>query len=236
MLRTAFFAATFVPWTLLVILAALVASPLGPDTLHRLGRLWSRIGLLLAGGRLEVTGTAHLPRDRPVVLMANHQSNFDTLALMTAVPLSYRWLAKKELFRIPLFGWAMRCAGCVVINRADREAAIASMQKAARQVTAGTSVIVFPEGTRSPHGHLLPFKKGGFLLAIESGAPIIPIAVDGGRRIMPKHTLSVRSGTMRVAILPPLPTAGLDFADRDDLMNRVRGRLATALHEETDRH
>ena len=235
MLRTAFFAATFGPWTLLIILAVLAAAPLGPDLLHRLGRLWSRGGLFLAGVRLEVEGTEHLPREEAVVLMANHQSNFDVLALMVAVPLSYRWLAKKELFGIPLFGWAMRRAGCVSIDRRNREAAIASMQQAADRAARGESVIVFPEGTRSPDGRVLPFKKGGFMLAIESGAPIVAIAVAGGERIMPKYARRIRRGTMRVRILPPLWTAGLDFADRDDLMERVRHRLEGALKEERDK-
>jgi 1-acyl-sn-glycerol-3-phosphate acyltransferase len=230
MLRTLFYYFTLIPWTLFVILTGVPLSFLSPDYLHAYARFWARVSLLLAGVRLTVAGHEHLP-ECAVIYMPNHQSNFDILALHAGLPVQFRWLAKEELFRIPLFGFAMRRTGYIAINRSDRKQAIQSMAEAARRISEGTSVIVFPEGTRSPDGALLPFKKGGFMLAIDAGAPIVPVAIRGSHDVMPKHSRWIRGGHIRVTIFPAVPTAGTTPAGRDALMEAVRRPIAEVLGE-----
>jgi len=231
MFRTIFFFATFIPWTMFIILTGIPVSFVSPDYLHTYARFWARIGLRLAGIRLTVEGREHLPADGAVIYMPNHQSNFDILALYAGLPGQFRWLAKEELFHIPLFGLAMRRTGYIAIDRSDRRKALVSMAEAARRIVAGASVIVFPEGTRSPDGRLLPFKKGGFMLALQSQAPIVPVAIDGTLQIMPKHSRRIRGGEIAVRIFPTVETAGKKAADRDALMAEVRRPIAEALGE-----
>jgi 1-acyl-sn-glycerol-3-phosphate acyltransferase len=161
--------------------------------------------------------------------MPNHQSNFDILALQAGLPGQFRWLAKEELFRIPFFGLAIRRIGDIPIDRSNRKKAFQSIAEASRRIAGGTSVVVFPEGTRSPDGSLLPFKKGAFVLAIKSQVPVVPVAIRGSREIMPKHNRWIRGGTIRVNIFPPVETAGREISDRDTLMDEVRQPIAKAL-------
>ena len=233
MLRTVFFFACFIPWTLFVILTGVPLSFVSPDWLHTYARFWARVGLVLAGVRLEVSGREHIPAGRPVLYMSNHQGNFDILALYAGLPGQFRWLAKEELFRVPLFGLAMRRTGYIPVNRGDRRKAAASMKYAVERITSGASVVVFPEGTRSPDGSLLPFKKGGFMLALDAGAPLVPVAISGSREIMPKHSRWIRGGTIRVDIFPAVPTEGKSTHDRDAIMQAVRTPIAAALGEPT---
>jgi 1-acyl-sn-glycerol-3-phosphate acyltransferase len=163
--------------------------------------------------------------------MPNHQGNFDILALFAGLPVQFRWLAKEELFRIPLFGFAMRRTGYIPVDRSDHKKAIRSMAEAARRIRAGTSVIVFPEGTRSLDGQLLPFKKGGFVLAIDAAAPIVPVAIHGSHDVMPKHSRWIRGGRIRVSIFPAVATADTTPAGRDALMAAVRRPIAEALEK-----
>lgn len=231
MLRTVFFFLTFIPWTLWITVTGIPLSFLSPNYLHTYARLWGRIGLLLAGVGLEVEGRENLLSDRPVIYMSNHQSNFDILAVFAGLPGQFRWLAKEELFRIPLFGLTMRRAGYIPLDRSDRQKAIQGMGAAARRIAAGASVMIFPEGTRSPDGSLLPFKKGGFILALESQVPIVPIVIRGSCKIMPKHSRWIRGGTIRITIFPSIDTTGRTLAGRDELMEEVRVPIAAALEE-----
>jgi 1-acyl-sn-glycerol-3-phosphate acyltransferase len=230
LLRTLFFFTTFFPFTLLGIGCALIAALLGgEDLLHRSNRLWARGCLWLGGVRLRIEGLEHLPSRGPVVYMSNHQGNFDIPLLFAALPVQFRWLAKAELFRIPLFGLTMRIAGYIPVERQDRRLAIQSMNAAAQRVAAGASIMIFPEGTRSPDGALLPFKKGGFVLALQAQAPIVAIAIEGSAALMLKSSWLIRSGEVRLRIFPALPTTGLGMKDRDALMTEVETRIASAL-------
>ena len=230
MLRTLFFYTAFFPFTLLCIgyllLSALVG---GEERLHASARQWARGCLWLGGVRLQIEGVEHLPAQGPVVYMSNHQGNFDIPVLFAGLPVQFRWLAKAELFRIPLFGLTMRIAGYIPVERKDRRLAIQSMNLAAQQVAAGTSIMIFPEGTRSPDGTLLPFKKGGFVLALQAQAPIVPIVIDGSAALMIKSSWLIRSGEVRLRIFPAIPTAGLGMKDRDALLAEVEARIASAL-------
>jgi 1-acyl-sn-glycerol-3-phosphate acyltransferase len=230
LLRTLFFYLNFFPFTLLCIGYLLISALLGgEERLHASARQWARGCLWLGGVRLTVEGIEHLPPHGPVVYMSNHQGNFDIPLLFASLPVQFRWLAKVELFRIPLFGLTMRIAGYIPVERKDRRLAIQSMNKAAQQVAAGTSLMIFPEGTRSPDGALLPFKKGGFVLALQAQAPIVPIAIDGSAALMLKSSWLIRSGEVRLRIFPAIPTAGMGMKERDLLMAEVEARIASAL-------
>jgi len=227
MLRTLFFFATFIPWTLIVILTGVPISFIRADYLHNYARFWGWLGLRLAGVRLSVSGLEHLTGLGPVIYMGNHQSNFDILALFASLPGQFRWIAKEELFRIPLFGYSMKRSGYIPLNRDDRRKALQSMRAAAERIAGGTSVVIFPEGTRSDDGCLLPFKKGGFSLAREAGVPIVPVAIVGSGDINPKGSRRIQGGHIHVTIFPPI-----EVADHgDDLMDAVRAPIAAALAE-----
>lgn len=236
MLRTVFFWVCFAPWTLFIILTGLPLSLLSADYLHNWARVWGRVSLRLAGARLRLTGLEHLPRGAAVIYMPNHQSQLDILALFAGLPGQFRWLAKAELFRIPLFGLAMRRSGYIPVDRGDRRAAMQSMTAAARRIAGGTSVVLFPEGTRSDDGQLLPFKKGGFLLALHSQVPIVPVAIHNSGQLLAKGQCSLRPGRIEVEFLPAITTAGLRTADRDTLMEQLRQDLATALARSSASH
>jgi 1-acyl-sn-glycerol-3-phosphate acyltransferase len=229
MLRTVFFVITFIPWTLFILLSGLLVSLGGVAWLHSYTRCWGRIGLWLAGVRLEVRGREHLSATGAVVYMPNHQSNFDILALCAGLPGQFRWLAKEELFHIPLFGLTMRRAGYIPVDRSSRKKSVESMRFAIERIAQGTSVVIFPEGTRSPDGHLRKFKAGSFTLALQAQVPIVPIVISGSRDVMPKHSRWIRGGVVRVTILPPVPTAGRTVKERVELMEAVRRPMAALL-------
>jgi 1-acyl-sn-glycerol-3-phosphate acyltransferase len=231
MVRTFFYFATFIPWTLFVIFTGVPLSFIRPDYLHNYSRFWAKVGLKLAGVNLKVTGQEHLQPNQAVVYMPNHQSNFDILALFAGLPGQFRWLAKEELFQVPLFGLAMRRCGYISLDRSDRKKAIKSMQEASRRIQDGTSVVIFPEGTRSADGHLQKFKKGGFMLALKAQVPLLPVAISGSYAVMPKTSRWIRGGTIVVTILPAIDSTGMRTADRDPLMAQVHSQIAATLGE-----
>lgn len=178
---------------------------------HILARTWARFTLLSANVRVEVRGSENIPHG-PAVYMPNHVSHFDVFALLGYLNVQFRWTAKKELFSIPLLGLAMRRAGYILIDRSRHDRAMASMRKAADKISRGTSIVIFPEGTRSCDGSLqYPFKKGGFHLAIDSGVPIIPITVIGSREVLPKHGKRVKPGKIILNIGKPIHPNGHDI-------------------------
>ncbi len=231
MVRTVFFYITFIPWTLFVIATGVPLSFINPDYLHNYCSTWGRVGLWLAGVRIRVRGLEHLRPGQTVVYMPNHQSQFDILALFAGIPGQFRWIAKEELFHIPLFGLAMRRTGYIPLDRSDGKKALKSMVEASRRISEGTSVVVFPEGTRSPDGTLLPFKKGGFILALKAGVPIVPVTIDGSVGILPKGGRTIRAGTIELTIHPPVATEEVASAERDVLIGAVRQLIANPLGE-----
>jgi 1-acyl-sn-glycerol-3-phosphate acyltransferase len=216
-------------WTLFMMLAGLPLSLVSPDYLHNWGRLWARGGLILAGARLSLHGLKHIPRDRPIILMPNHQSGFDILAMLAGTPIQFRWLAKAELFKIPIFGLTMLRAGYIPIDRSDRRKALVSMRQAADKIGNGTSVTIFPEGTRTPDGTLQPFKKGGFTLALQSGASLVPVAIKGSFEVMSKNSLRLRPGRIEVTFFPAIEVTNRSDSDLKELMELVRAPIARQL-------
>ena len=195
------------------------------NIVHHYARWWAKIQLLVSGVRVRVKGLEHLDRKNPFIYMANHQSSYDIFALLSCLPVQFRWIAKKELFAIPVLGWAMRAANYISIDRSGRRKALESIERAANKIKGGVSVVIFPEGTRSRDGSIQPFKRGGFTLALKSGVPIIPIAIKGSSDVMPRGSLRVRPGEIHITINRAIDTAPYSLRERDVLMERVRGNL-----------
>jgi 1-acyl-sn-glycerol-3-phosphate acyltransferase len=196
------------------------------------GRQWVRWILGTCGIRVEVDGLENLDPAQAYVLMSNHQSVFDIAALIATLPVSWRFVAKRELTWIPFFGWALVGGGHVIIDRGRRERAIRSLERAAERIRTGTNVIIFPEGTRSTGGTLGDFKSGGFHLAIAAKVPILPISVSGSARIAPKRSLRIESGLIRVHYGKPIPTDKLAIDDRATLKEEVRQAIIAGLDPE----
>ena len=198
-----------------------------------MARTWSRGLLWTAGTRLEARFAAPLPTDRPYIYMANHQSLYDIPALLLALPGRPRFLAKRSLFQIPLFGWSLKQAGFISIDRADRSRAGEAFADAIRELQAGEPAVVFPEGTRSPDGKLLPFKRGGFLLALKSGLPIVPVGIHGSHPVRAKDSYWIQPGRITVSCGRPLETAEYGLREKSRLIEDVRRRV-TALASPSD--
>jgi 1-acyl-sn-glycerol-3-phosphate acyltransferase len=224
---------SFVAATILGSVSALVCGAIdrSGDLVLALARLWSRVILGVPGVKLEVKVKSPLEPGRPYVFMPNHASMVDIWAVFVAIPASFRFIAKKQLAGIPLFGWAMAAGRFIFIDRQNAASARRSMAEAARRIGSGQSVVIFPEGTRTRDGRLGPFKKGGFHLAIDSGAAIVPVAIKGSREIMPRGAALIRAGTVQVEVDDPIPTTGLKTSDRDALIEKVRARVAAMLGE-----
>lgn len=189
---------------------------------HLIARLWGKFILLVSGIKVSVTGLSNVDPKKSCIFMANHQGNFDIPVLLGCLPFQFRWLAKAELFRIPIFGRAMRGCGYISIDRFNRSSAFESLDKAAITIQSGANVMIFPEGTRSLDGKIRPFKKGGFVLTLNAGVPIIPVIIHGTYSIMPKKRLLIKRGDVLLEILEPVETSGYTIEDRDVLIERIR--------------
>lgn len=196
----------------------------------RAPRWWARSLLGAAGVRVQLHGHVPAASSEARIYVSNHVSWFDILALVEALH-RFSFIAKAELFRVPLFGPAARAVGTIPIERDNRAAAFESYRMAGELVRAGRNVIVFPEGTRGADYTLRPFKKGPFVLAIASGAPIVPTIVHGTIQVNPRGSLRAHAGDVNVHFLEPVPTAGLGYGDRDRLAALVWQRMAAALAE-----
>ena len=191
-------------------------------------RTWGRAACMAAGVRVEVHGLEHLDRERGTVYASNHVSWFDVFALASVIP-RYTFVAKDELRRIPIFGWGAEGAGVIFLSRENRKSAFDAYHDAARQVSEGRSVVVFPEGTRGDGYALRPFKKGPFVLAIAAKAPVVPCVVHGAREVIARTETRVKSGVVHVHFLAPVPTFMYDYEHRHDLMRIVWDRMADSL-------
>jgi 1-acyl-sn-glycerol-3-phosphate acyltransferase len=197
--------------------------------LYLLGHIGVRLGLALSGIRYRIAGAENLPRDRSAVFCANHQSNIDPPLLFRVLHPRIHILYKAELNAIPVLARAFRLGGFIPVDRRNKEAAMRSIDAGAASLRAGNSFLIFPEGTRSRTAELLPFKKGGFIMAIKAQAPIVPVAVQGGRDAMQKGSRIIRPVTVSVRIGRPIETAGLALDDRDGLIADARRRIEALL-------
>jgi 1-acyl-sn-glycerol-3-phosphate acyltransferase len=206
MIRTVFTALWVVVITLIIAPASAFFAVLKKDgaLVHHLGRIWGKTILLISGVKVQVFGLRNLDPTETYVFMANHQSMFDILVLFAHLPVQFRWLAKKELFSIPVMGYAMGKVGHIPIDRSDRRSAHKSLVNAARKISGGTPVIIFPEGSRSNDGVLMPFKPGGFHLAVRAGRPIMPVVISGTSDVMRKGSLRISPANVTISLHVPV--------------------------------
>jgi 1-acyl-sn-glycerol-3-phosphate acyltransferase len=215
----------------ILVLAALVGVPNRAGSVYDvLPRVWARSILWAAGCRVRVHALDTLAPDGTFIFICNHVSLFDILALVGRLPRN-NFVAKAELFKIPIFGPGMRVLGTVPIERENQKAAFESYRVAAERIQGGSSVVVFPEGTRGSEYPIRRFKKGPFVLAIRAGAPIVPVVVYGTIGILPRGRLMVHPGTIDVYVLEQVSTAGLTYDDRDALADRVHDRMQSVMND-----
>jgi 1-acyl-sn-glycerol-3-phosphate acyltransferase len=211
-----------VVWTLVCVGIVLVSRLFGKELPLRVPRLWSWLLLRLGGVRLRVEYETEIDWKQAHVFVMNHQSMVDIPAAFLAIPVPLRFIAKRVLAFVPFLGWYMKAVGMVFVDRSKTAKAIASMQQASDLLRRGASIIAFPEGTRSLDGRIRAFKKGAFMVALETGTPIVPMAIHGARDVLPTKSFRVRPGTVRVKVGAPIPTRGLGREGRDELIARVR--------------
>ena len=230
MLRTIFAAVVLVVVALVVDLPFLLVAWFSgvAGGLYPAASMTLRLAFAAAGLRVRMEGEDNIPSGA-CLFLANHTSAVDTLAFFISVPKRIAFMAKQELFRIPLLGLAMRRAQFVSVDREDREAAAASAKCAVGQLRQGISMVIYPEGTRSPDGRLLPFKRGAFLIAIRAGRPVVPVTIIGAQEALPKGRWWIRPGEIVIRIHPAIDVSGYGDADREMLRERVRNQIAGAL-------
>jgi 1-acyl-sn-glycerol-3-phosphate acyltransferase len=191
-------------------------------------RWWARAVLRAGGVKVVLHDVHRASPDAAHIFVCNHVSWFDVVALAAELP-RYNFVAKSEIFRVPVFGRGARAVGTIPIDRDNRKAAFAAYEEAAERIRGGDSVVVYPEGTRGESYALRPFKKGPFVLAIASQAPVVPTIVHGTIEVLARGSYWARAGTVHVHFLEPVPTAGLTYADREALAGTVYSRMADAL-------
>lgn len=218
-------------WTMALGTPAIVLGILVPGR-ERKGRIfcwvtkiYSYLALPLFGVTVETRGLARVDRRSSYVFMANHVSHVDSPALAVSIPHPMYWVFKKELSKIPVFGWVLLSLGQIMVDRTNFAQARNAMAAATAGLSGNQSVLIYPEGTRSKDGNLQPLKKGGFFLAVQTGLPIVPVRVSGSRDIVASGSLAVRPGHVVVELCDPIPTAGKTEADIPELMARVRDAL-----------
>src|SRR5215218_9019213 len=224
------YAHTSVAWPLVALYTVLMGTlSLACSFFDRRGRMqhwcastWSRMIARTALLDVRVRGAEHLRAGQSCVFLSTHQSWMDIPVMLGYLPCQLRIAAKREVFHVPFLGWHLQRAGHIPINRGSTAESIESLRRAARLLGGGVSAFLFPEGTRTRDGSLQPLKKGGFRLAVESGLPLVPVAIVGTRRAMPRGSMVLRAGTVRMHLDPPIPTAALDEADLPALIQQVR--------------
>ncbi len=194
-------------------------------------RAWGRMLCRVAGIRVRVEGQENLDPDQTYIFVGNHTSQADIWSFQGYNPHDFRWIAKKELFAIPIFGAAMRAVDFISIDRSRGRQAVKSLNKAAERIAEGSSVLIFPEGTRSPDGRLHPFKTGAIMLAIKAGVPVVPVGFNGAHQALPKGSLISRGGELVLRFGTPLPTRNFKAKDKKELAQTLQCQVAGLLDE-----
>jgi 1-acyl-sn-glycerol-3-phosphate acyltransferase len=219
--------AVTIPFASLVLLIALAKS--NAKVIDVLIRLWARLLLRAAGIRLKAEGVEKIDPKQRYILVSNHHSYFDIPCILVAVPQPIRFMAKISLFKIPIFGWGMARAGFIPIDRKNRRTAVKSFDLAVERIRKGNTVVVFPEEGRSRERPMRPFQRGGFLLALRSELPILPIAIDGTYDVFRAGAKRITPGPVTIRVGTPIPTAGLTVRDKDRLLHESRAQIEVML-------
>ena len=231
MLRTALVLVFLVPYAVIACPLALLLSKLSGSAgpLYLLSGWGLRGAFRLAGIRITTQNRERLGDGRNMVIVSNHASHLDAPALFLALGVPFVALTKREVFDLPFFSAVIRRAGFIPIQRGDRTEAVGAVARMVSALREGACVLVFPEGTRSPTGELGPFKKGGFLAAVEAESRLVPVAVHGTASLMPRHGYALRPGHVRVSILDPVDAGRYSYSDRDLVIAQVRSQIDQAL-------
>ncbi len=214
--------ATIVMLPLFFLVSIVTASPYPT---YRLSRIWAWIVARCCGVTYSLHNREKALPGQSYIVCPNHQSHTDILALIQALPVRFRWVIKKEIVSIPGFGWGVVRTGAIVLDRSQKAEAFRKLKEGADKASGGWSILIYPEGTRSPDGRLLPFKKGGFLMAVNTGVPILPVTVNGAHKILPKKTLRLTPGHITVTLGDPIPTGNLTEKDIPELMARTQAAI-----------
>jgi 1-acyl-sn-glycerol-3-phosphate acyltransferase len=201
---------------------------------YRIMRWWAFVLSKLMGLSFSIHGAEKIVPGASYIVTPNHQSNADILALVLVLPVRFRWVIKRSLLRIPLFGWALGGTGAIAIDRSNRQQSVESLRRASEQLKGGWSVLIYPEGTRTSDGQLLPFKKGAFMMAVQTGIPILPVTNNGAFKVLPRNSVWFRPGHITVTIGDPIVTEGLSEKDVPALMDRTRAEISKALDPNYD--
>lgn len=198
---------------------------------HHISTLWSRIHLWASGITVSVAGLENISHP-PYIIMCNHQSALDIYSLLVALPIKFKWIAKRELFLIPFFGWAMKRAGYISLDRKHPREALKAMDDAAKKIRGGLNILIFPEGTRSKDGTLLPFKKGGFSLALRAKVPIVPVGISGSSQLQPKGSfIPNKKGVIYIRVGKPIETGQGGRSAKNEIMTTVRQAIEDLMTE-----
>ncbi len=213
--------------TIVLSVAALCVTPFdrGGEIIHKIARLWAHIYLGIAGVKVSVSGVEKVA-DSPCIFMCNHQSALDIQVLLAYLPFSFKFIAKRSLFLIPFLGWSMKRAGYISLDRKNPRNALKAMDEAASRIQDGTKILVFPEGTRSVDGNLLPFKKGVFSLAMKARVPIVPVGICGTSLLQPEgYQVPVKGGAVSIHLGEPIPVEGRGVSYKTEVADEVRAAI-----------
>ncbi len=197
------------------------------NTIFSFVRLWARIILSISGVTLIVSGKDKLEKNQSYVIISNHQSHFDGPALAASLGIQFGWIAKKELLNIPLMGQALKASGTIFIDRGDRETAMQSISECVEHLPTGAGIMVFAEGTRSEHGIIGKFKKGGFIAAIQTGFPIVPVTIKGSSLALPKGGVIFHPGTIEVKVGDIVTSSNYSLDQMDELVEKTRNIIVS---------
>lgn len=225
-------------WTALVItfaLLVLLVTSSQNKALMVAHHVWAPVIVWLSSAKLKVTGLNSIDFSKPHIFVMHHQSTLDIPIIFKIIPVPLRFIAKRELIFAPFVGLYVWAMGMIFIDRKNTKKAVRSLEKAAQKIRRGASIIAYPEGTRSKDGTILPFKKGVFVTAIQSEVPIVPMAIEGSRLVMPKNSFALRPHEVRIAVGTPISTKGLSQNERVDLTEKVRAEVIR-LHETIKGH
>ncbi|MBM4328321.1 MAG: 1-acyl-sn-glycerol-3-phosphate acyltransferase [Deltaproteobacteria bacterium] len=214
------------------VVAALLTSSGSPT--YRMSLAWAWVVAKILGVSYSLRNGEKATPGQSYIVVPNHQSHTDILALLLTLPVRYRWVIKKELVKIPVFGWGLALTGAIVLDRSNPEQARQKLQDGSSKAAGGWSILIYPEGTRSPDGKLLPFKKGPFMLAVSTGVPLLPVTVNGAYKILPKKTLELRPGHITVTLSDPISTEGLDKKDVPELLRKTKAAIEANLDPHYD--
>lgn len=199
-----------------------------------IARIWCWTASRSLGISSSVQGAERADPKTSYIITPNHQSNLEIMSLVLTLPTPYRWVIKKELLKIPMFGWALGRTGAVSIDRSDKAKAVQTLKEGASKLSDGWSLLIYPEGTRTSDGFLQPFKKGAFMLAVNTGTPILPVTVNGGFKLWPKKSFKLKSGRISITVCDPIPTKGLTEDDVPELMEKTRAAIQAYLDPDFD--